>query len=80
MQIFDDLLRYRESETMTRVCSTSLISFIETIEDIGEIFFGDSSACVSHCESLRSYGYRDRPILRSEFLCIRYDIPDRREK
>ena len=80
MEIFDDLLRYRETETLSRVCRTSLVYLIETIEDIGNIFFGYAFPGISDSESLFSYSQSDLPIFRGEFFCISDDIPDCREE
>ena len=80
MEIFDDLLRYGETETLPRFCRASLVYLIETIEDIGNIFFGYAFPCISDSESLFSYSQSDLSIFRGEFLCISDDISDCREE
>lgn len=76
MEIFDDLLRYGETETLPRFCRASLVYLIEAIKDIREIFFGYAFPSISDSESLLIYSQSDLPIFRSEFLCISDDISD----
>lgn len=80
MQFFENFLRNSKSESMPRPRCSGTIDFVETIEDMGKVFFRYSYTRISDSQSIILKSESDFSRFLSEFLCIRYDISQSREE
>ena len=80
MEIFDDLLRDGEPESMTRASSTDLVCLVEAVEDMWEVALRYADTRISDLERLSVYDDFYISIWSGELLCIPDDISDRSEK
>ena len=80
MEVLENLLRYREPESMSRSCSTRCICLIETVENMRKMALRYTDTRVSDLERLPRYDNLYISIWRCEFLCVSDDITHSCEK
>lgn len=80
MKSLDDFPSDRKSQSMSRATRASWVYFIQSIKNMFDIFLLNSDSSILDTKTIFRDDDVDLSILRCEFLCIRDDIPDSREK